>query len=458
MIYLITIIGLLFRLLQANQSFWLDEGASLMFARLGFAQIFTHIETDFHPPFFYLLLKLWLPFAGGHEWLIRLPFILIGTLCIPAIYNLARAIFPKKSFIAFGSAFLLAINPLHIYYSQELRMYSLSCLLVILSWSALINRRYFLLFLFNSLSLLTFYGTIFNVISQLLYLMLAKKGNRHFFVSYFFTATAFGLWIPIFVKQLDNGNYLKNVLPDWSLLSGSLTFKSAILIPLKFIFGRISLYPPKLYYALGGILISLYLSFMALSLKNKKAFPLWIALLGPLLLASVASLKTPMLGYWRFIFLLPFFLLLFVAGLSLSKNLLKKSIYLLVVALSLFFNVYFWNNPSFHREDWQGLSRLALSQKAVLVLDFPQEFAPLHFYLPSGEKIPALDANYQLKRDFAVSLKGYPPHTRFFVMDYLADLTDPQRKLRAVFDTGNFKVGSVYNFNNLGQVYEFESL
>lgn len=73
MIYLITFLGLILRLILSNQSFWLDEGASIMAARVPLAQFFTYIKADFQPPVYYLFLKLWLPLAGNSEWLIRLP-------------------------------------------------------------------------------------------------------------------------------------------------------------------------------------------------------------------------------------------------------------------------------------------------------------------------------------------------------------------------------------------------
>ena len=70
-ITIITLTALFLRLILANQSFWLDEGASLMFGKLPLSQLMESIKTDFHPPIFYTLLHFWLPFAGRSEWLIR---------------------------------------------------------------------------------------------------------------------------------------------------------------------------------------------------------------------------------------------------------------------------------------------------------------------------------------------------------------------------------------------------
>ncbi|MGC8782587.1 MAG: glycosyltransferase family 39 protein, partial [Anaerolineae bacterium] len=58
---------------------------------------------------------------------LRLLSVIFGVLAIPAIYAAGRRIFgPRVGLVAAG---LLAISPLHIYYSQEIRMYGLVALL-----------------------------------------------------------------------------------------------------------------------------------------------------------------------------------------------------------------------------------------------------------------------------------------------------------------------------------------
>jgi len=78
----ITVLGFVLRLTLSNQSFWLDEGASIMFGKLPTAQLIESIKTDFHPPLYYSLLHFWLPFADKLEWLIRLPFIILATCAL----------------------------------------------------------------------------------------------------------------------------------------------------------------------------------------------------------------------------------------------------------------------------------------------------------------------------------------------------------------------------------------
>ena len=67
MVIIMTIVGFFLRLILANQSFWLDEGASIEIASTPLINFVAKMAGDFHPPLFYLLLKSWLPIAGHSE-------------------------------------------------------------------------------------------------------------------------------------------------------------------------------------------------------------------------------------------------------------------------------------------------------------------------------------------------------------------------------------------------------
>ncbi|MDO8602531.1 MAG: glycosyltransferase family 39 protein [Candidatus Omnitrophota bacterium] len=63
--------------------------------------------------------------------LLRLPSVLFGVISIGMVYCLGELLFNKKA--GLFSAFILAISPFHIYYSREIRMYSLIALLSLIS-------------------------------------------------------------------------------------------------------------------------------------------------------------------------------------------------------------------------------------------------------------------------------------------------------------------------------------
>ena len=82
---------------------------------------------DIHPPLYYALLHGWAALLGTGPTALRLLSVVVGVLTIPLLYLVARRMLSARA--ALLAAFLLTINPLHVYYSQEVRMYGLVALL-----------------------------------------------------------------------------------------------------------------------------------------------------------------------------------------------------------------------------------------------------------------------------------------------------------------------------------------
>ena len=74
------------------------------------------------PPLWFLITHLFLKVLGSSDIVVRLPSVLFGVLGILAIYKVGEALFDRT--IALISAFLLAVSPMHLHYSQEARFYA----------------------------------------------------------------------------------------------------------------------------------------------------------------------------------------------------------------------------------------------------------------------------------------------------------------------------------------------
>ena len=111
------------------QPLWWDEGYSVWFATHPLGQMAALTAQDIHPPLYYALLHGWIGLFGAGPVSLRLLSVLFGVLAIPAIYLAGRRMLSHRA--ALLAAFLLAISPLHVYYSQEVRMYGLVALLSI---------------------------------------------------------------------------------------------------------------------------------------------------------------------------------------------------------------------------------------------------------------------------------------------------------------------------------------
>ncbi|MGC8827503.1 MAG: glycosyltransferase family 39 protein, partial [Anaerolineae bacterium] len=115
------------------ESLWLDEATSLVVADNPPAIIVALTAEDIHPPLYYLLLHLWLVF-GRSEAVLRSFSAVVGVLTAAALYGLGRELLGKVRPAVLGTL-LLASAPLHIWYSQEARMYALVTLWAVLaSW------------------------------------------------------------------------------------------------------------------------------------------------------------------------------------------------------------------------------------------------------------------------------------------------------------------------------------
>jgi Dolichyl-phosphate-mannose-protein mannosyltransferase len=109
------------------QPLWWDEGYSVWFATHPLGQLVALTAQDIHPPLYYALLHGWTSLLGTGPVALRLLSVFAGVLLIPAVYRAARCMFSSRA--ALLAALLAAINPLAIFYSQEIRMYGLVALL-----------------------------------------------------------------------------------------------------------------------------------------------------------------------------------------------------------------------------------------------------------------------------------------------------------------------------------------
>ena len=112
------------------ESLWFDEAYSVWVARHGVGWHIALSTQRISPPLYYLCLHFWL-WLGTSEFVARSLSVMFGLGSIVAAYGLAKQLFDAR--VGLLSALLLAISPLHIWYSQEARMYILVAALGICS-------------------------------------------------------------------------------------------------------------------------------------------------------------------------------------------------------------------------------------------------------------------------------------------------------------------------------------
>jgi uncharacterized membrane protein len=177
MLVIITAAGLCLRLYRLGYNdFWFDEIASIVFA-----QNLPLAALRLHPPLYYSLLNVWLQFFPNNEFYVRMLSLCFSVASIPLCFLLGKKLF--NSTIALFASWLMALNPLHVWYAQEARPYSLTVFLSLLStyllFQGLITHKTIICALFTSIIILGFYASEFFVIlfacQLLLVIMLFKK-------------------------------------------------------------------------------------------------------------------------------------------------------------------------------------------------------------------------------------------------------------------------------------------
>jgi len=122
------------------QSLWYDETVSLTLAREPLPDLLAHTARDIHPPGYYLLLAAWLriaPAAPTPEFISAFFSLSAGILLLPLTFIMGRRL-RLPAAVNRLACLLLAASPYHVWYSQEVRMYTLGAGLGLLSaWGLL---------------------------------------------------------------------------------------------------------------------------------------------------------------------------------------------------------------------------------------------------------------------------------------------------------------------------------
>ena len=130
-------LALVLRLPGLTESIWFDE---LWSTRVKLGSLDTLVRTiavDVHPPFYLALMFGWIRVFGDSELSVRMIPLLSGLATVALTAELARAYGGRVAGIV--AALLVALSPVHVWYSQEARHYSF--LLLVLVASVLVFHR-----------------------------------------------------------------------------------------------------------------------------------------------------------------------------------------------------------------------------------------------------------------------------------------------------------------------------
>lgn len=215
-----TLIGLSVRLWLALRSeVWLDEANSVLIALSPLRDFAATLAPDSSPPFYYLMLKGWASLGPFTAFWFRVPSLLFGCATIPVAWWAGSRM--DRPWTGVILAWLLSLHPLHVHYSEEIRMYSMLVLLGLLFFFAVFHHLRttgaFLPAMVSgaALAYTHYYGLVLAGVGILTaFLVLTGRRRR-----VLFCAGGIGLaflpWIPVFRGQLGNPHHVAWIRAFW---------------------------------------------------------------------------------------------------------------------------------------------------------------------------------------------------------------------------------------------------
>lgn len=470
MIIFILVLGLILRILSLNQSLWLDEAINTLAAKnYSFFDLITkYAPADFHPPGWFIIIWFWTKIFGYSEIAVRIPSVIFGVLTIWVVYLIGKKISSKE--VGIIGAILICLNPLHIYYSQEARMYALATLAVCINIYFVIkilrDEKTDLLFLIfsNLLVLSSDYIAYFIFPAQLIFLLFSKKKG---IIKKWLLAMAISLmlgiwWIPIFLNQLNAGSVLSSRLPSWKLIVGGFDFKTLPLTFVKFIIGRISLSNKFLYTLILLPLSSLFLYLIWRGVRvannfSKYLLLSWIVI--PPVIATIISVFVPVYSYFRVLFIIPSFVMLIAIGISSFKSGMKYLLLSFVILIEVFCTAVYLINPAYQREDWRGM--VAFFKKkvpnSIILFESSGTLPPFDYYSNNDLRASGGLKDFPAKKEEdVINLDSFlKDEDDVYLVDYLVQVSDPNRFISKKLEKLGYKVSDIKNFNGVGFVYHY---
>lgn len=470
MIWPILLLGLLLRLISLNQSLWLDEAINIIAAKqYSFFDLITkYAVADFHPPGYLIFIWFWGRIGGFWEIWMRIPSVVFGILTIWIVYLIGKKLYSKT--VGLISAFLLATNPLHIYYSQEARMYVLAALAVAINFYFLIKLLkeekvgLAILVLSNLFVLCSDYVAILIFPAQLIYLLIYRENKV---IVFWFKGILIALilsiwWLPVFLSQLHTGSVASANLPIWKSVVGGFDIKSLALTPVKFIIGRISI-SDKLVYFLTLIPICLFTFFLIikgiLDIKGRFRGLIIVWLLLPIIIATLISFIIPVYSYFRLIFVLPPYVILIALGIISYQNKLRYLLLGVVLVIQIISSSVYLLNVNFQREDWRGLVRYlaSVAGKSPVYFESSGTLPPFDYYTNGYLNAKGALKNFPARSESdLIDLESVPLNVKeIFLVNYLVEISDPKQLVSKKLDELGYKLSETKDFHGVGFVYHY---
>lgn len=464
---LILIGALILRVVAINQSLWLDEAiGALVVKNQGLWQILTEFSRhDNHPPLYYLTLKVWSILFGFSEIALRSLSIAFGVATVYIAFKIASLF--KNKYFPYLTALILATSPFHIYYSQEVRMYSMAAFLASASVYLFLKKSWIGFSVFVTSLVFTDYVPVF-LIPVFWFWGIYKKENIDWWKSFILSqipVIVLGIfWIPTLLVQAQGGRWLLENLPAWKDVAGGATVKQMGLVWSKFVLGRVS-FPNKLFqYSLtASASIPFAIALLVSIYERKKILFAWIWLFVPLVIGFVVSIWFPEFIYFRYLYVFPAFCLLISWAITRFPTKFAKVLTLGVILVNLAGWGIYVTQPNQQREQWRQAVAFAegsLKGNERVLFSFTEPFAPYVWYAKELSRAAGVTDQIVASQEGtkATTLSKIANANGVYYFEYLWELHDPERVVEKILFEEGFVNSSSFDFPGVGIIRYYQRI
>lgn len=427
----ILLVGFLLRIIElGSSSLWLDEIHSYERAsQVNWQTAYRMLQSSGHAPLYeVILLHYWIKLGTG-EYILRLLSVMLGVLNIAAVYALARELFSAR--IGLLSAALLAASPLHIYYSREVRMYTLAALLTTLEaysfykafFTTISRHKWWPTYiLFSTLGLYTHYITGLTLMTiltfGLIWIVFKKHGNAlyplllpHIVVGFFFAP-----WLPTVWAQLQE--------PRLTWIP-TLTLKRFLTTLVSFFINQTIVEWAYPVFALSLVLtVIVGLSTLSAKKQNRKSDRgkaiLFISncVGGPIAIALAISIFKPLIVDRYFLIVVPLACILLALGIVQSARQFIMIPIVTILAIGMAISAYGVVTTEW-KEDWQGIATYvrnkSMSNDIIVFIPGVLRLPFNHYYQGASPQYD-MPANLTNREDIQQKFNDLKPFSRLWII------------------------------------------
>jgi uncharacterized membrane protein len=366
----------------SKESFWLDETLSVRQTQIPYKDTIHLLHNDVHTPLYFTFLWGWIRIFGTGEYATRLLSALFGLGAVIALFFFGRKYLSEKAGLI--AAAILAVSPLALFYSQEVRPYSLFLLLAILSMHCYLSlirtmsMRNCSLYILATLGLL--YTHLFGalvIIVQTLHFISKRKNIKKFLILQAIILIGILPWIISSTHYTESVRYLKWI--------GTPTLKSLIGV-----YGDL---------AGGAILLVLFIAIIIFGTYKKRKFDhlllLWL-IVPPLVMFLSSQAILPVFHVRYVLFVAPALALLIGQGIINITKRQPVQIGILIIILAISAALAIAHERQLEKDDWRTFSKFIQEQRThgdiLIISPFYQMDPLIYYYDPPCFKSPTLSS------------------------------------------------------------------